>query len=163
MAEVNFGETVGKLLEGMEGFVSTKSVVGDARTLPDGTVILPLVDVAFAVGAGAFNKDAKNRATGAVGGKMSPCAVLIIRDGNTRLITIKDQDTMSRIFEMLPDVVERVRNMIGKKKNENEVSDEEINMIADEIMKEDAKDVAPEETKADSGDSGKDKGKKKKK
>ena len=38
MAEVNFGETVSKLLEGMEGFVSTKSVVGDARTLPDGTV-----------------------------------------------------------------------------------------------------------------------------
>ena len=139
MAEVNFGETVSKLLEGMEGFVSTKSVVGDARTLPDGTVIIPLVDVAFAVGAGAFNKDAKNRATGAVGGKMSPCAVLIIRDGNTRLITIKDQDTMSRIFEMLPDVVQRVKNMIGKKKEGKEVSEEEIDMIADEMLKENDK------------------------
>lgn len=140
MAEVNFGETVSKLLEGMEGFVSTKSVVGDARTLPDGTVIIPLVDVAFAVGAGAFNKDAKNRATGAIGGKMSPCAVLILRDDNTRLITIKDQDTLSRIFEMLPDVVQRVKNMIGKKKDGDGVSEEEIDAIADEIMKEDAKD-----------------------
>ncbi len=140
MADVNFGETVSKLLEGMEGFVSTKSVVGDARTLPDGTVIIPLVDVAFAVGAGAFNKDAKNRATGAVGGKMSPCAVLILRDDNTRLITIKDQDTLSRIFEMLPDVVQRVKNMIGKKKDGDGVSEEEIDAIADEIMKEDAKD-----------------------
>ena len=140
MADVNFGETVSKLLEGMEGFVSTKSVVGDARTLPDGTVIIPLVDVAFAVGAGAFNKDAKNRATGAVGGKMSPCAVLILRDDNTRLITIKDQDTLSRIFEMLPDVVQRVKNMIGKKKGGDGVSEEEIDAIADEIMKEDAKD-----------------------
>lgn len=140
MADVNFGETVSKLLEGMEGFVSTKSVVGDARTLPDGTVIIPLVDVAFAVGAGAFNKDAKNRATGAVGGKMSPCAVLILRNDNTRLITIKDQDTLSRIFEMLPDVVQRVKNMIGKKKDGDGVSEEEIDAIADEIMKEDAKD-----------------------
>ncbi|MBO4766594.1 MAG: GerW family sporulation protein [Lachnospiraceae bacterium] len=140
MADVNFGETVSKLLEGMEGFVSTKSVVGDARTLPDGTVIIPLVDVAFAVGAGAFNKDAKNRATGAIGGKMSPCAVLILRDDNTRLITIKDQDTLSRIFEMLPDVVQRVKNMIGKKKDGDGVSEEEIDAIADEIMKEDAKD-----------------------
>lgn len=140
MADVNFGETVSKLLEGMEGFVSTKSVVGDARTLPDGTVIIPLVDVAFAVGAGAFNKDAKNRATGAIGGKMSPCAVLILRDDNTRLITIKDQDTLSRIFEMLPDVVQRVKNMIGKKKDGDGVSEEEIDALADEIMKEDAKD-----------------------
>ena len=103
-------------------------------------MIIPLVDVAFAVGAGAFNKDAKNRATGAVGGKMSPCAVLILRDDNTRLITIKDQDTLSRIFEMLPDVVQRVKNMIGKKKDGDGVSEEEIDAIADEIMKEDAKD-----------------------
>ncbi|MBR5713076.1 MAG: GerW family sporulation protein [Lachnospiraceae bacterium] len=136
MADVNFKETVQNLLTGMEGFVSTKSVVGDARTLEDGTVIIPLVDVAFAVGAGAFNKDAKNRATGAMGGKMSPCAVLIIRDGNTRLITIKDQDTMSRIFEMLPDVVQRVKTMIGKKDKENEVPEETIDRLADEILKE---------------------------
>ena len=135
MADVNFKETVQNLLSGMEGFVSTKSVVGDARTLEDGTVIIPLVDVAFAVGAGAFNKESKNRATGAMGGKMSPSAVLIIRDGNTRLITIKDQDTMSRIFEMLPDVAERVKGMIGKKKKDNEVSDETINEIADELLK----------------------------
>ncbi len=138
MADVNFKETVQNLLSGMEGFVSTKSVVGEARTLPDGTVIIPLVDVAFAVGAGAFNKEAKNRASGAMGGKMSPCAVLIIRDGNTRLITIKDQDTLSRIFEMLPDVLTRVKNMFGKKKD-GEVSEEEIDKIADEILKENDK------------------------
>lgn len=136
MADVNFKETVQNLLNGMEGFVSTKSVVGDAKVLDDGTVIIPLVDVSFAVGAGAFNKEAKNRATGAMGGKMSPCAVLIIRDGNTRLVTIKDQDTMSRIFEMLPDVAERVKGMIGKKKKDNEVPEETINEIADELLKE---------------------------
>ena len=136
MAEVNFKETVQNLLNGMEGFVSTKSVVGDAKVLDDGTVIIPLVDVSFAVGAGAFNKEAKNRATGAMGGKMSPCAVLIIRDCNTRLVSIKDQDTMSRIFEMLPDVAERVKGMIGKKKRDNEVPEETINEIADELLKE---------------------------
>ncbi len=137
MAEVNFKETINGLLSGMEGFVSTKSVVGDAIRLEDGTVMLPLVDVSFGVGAGAFNKDAKNKAAGAVGGKMSPCAVLIIRDGNTRLITIKDQDTMSRIFEMLPDVIERLKKTLGKKKAEGtEVSDETIDILAEEILNE---------------------------
>ncbi len=139
MADVNFNETVQSLLSGMEGFVSTKSVVGEATTLSDGTVLIPLVDVAFGVGAGAFNKDAKNRASGAMGGKMSPCAVLIIRDGNTRLITVKDQDTMSRIFEMLPDVIDRLKNLIGKKKSGSEVTEEVIDALAEEIMKEDKK------------------------
>ncbi len=138
MAEVNFKETINGLLSGMEGYVSTKSVVGDAIRLEDGTVILPLVDVSFGVGAGVFNKDVKNKAAGAVGGKMSPCAVLIIRDGNTRLITIKDQDTLSRIFEMLPDVIERLKKTLAKKKADGtvEVSDEQINQLAEEIMKE---------------------------
>ncbi len=137
MAEVNFKETVQSLLHGMEGFVSTKSVVGDAIRMEDGTVILPLVDVSFAVGSGVFNKEPKNKAAGAMGGKMSPCAVLIIRDGNTRLIMLKDQDTLSRIFEMLPDVIERLKKMIAKKKEAGEeISDEKIDQLAQEILNE---------------------------
>ena len=48
MANVN--ETVQGLLKGMEGFVTTKSVVGQAITMEDGTVLLPLVDVTFGDG-----------------------------------------------------------------------------------------------------------------
>ena len=109
MANVN--ETVQGLLKGMEGFVTTKSVVGQAITMEDGTVLLPLVDVTFGVAAGAFNKDSKrdddskskklsDRVAGGLGGKMSPFAILVIKDGNTRLITVKDNDTLTRIVDM---------------------------------------------------------------
>ncbi len=37
----------------MDAFISAKTVVGDAVTVKD-TIILPLVDVSFGVGAGAF-------------------------------------------------------------------------------------------------------------
>jgi len=137
MADVNFTETMSGLLNGMEGFISTKTVVGDAINLPDGTTILPLVDVAFGMGAGAFNKEVKNRVAGGMGGKMSASAVLVVKDGQTRLITVKDQDTVSRIVEMAPDIIRRLMAVFKKGGSElgEEVSDEQIDTIAEEILK----------------------------
>ena len=51
--ENNFKETVNSLFKGMDNFISAKTVVGDAIHVGD-TIILPLVDVSFGVGAGAF-------------------------------------------------------------------------------------------------------------
>ena len=53
MAENSFQNTVDALFKGMDSFITTKTVVGDAITVGD-TIILPLVDVSFGVGAGAF-------------------------------------------------------------------------------------------------------------
>lgn len=138
MAEVNFKETIQGLLSGMEGYISTKTVVGDAITLEDGTMILPLVDVSFGVGAGVFNKEAKNKAGGGMGGKMAPSAVLIIKDGNARMVSIKDQDTLSRVFDMIPDVMSRLKKIIDRKKGEEEIEvpEETVNELANELLKE---------------------------
>ena len=53
-----FDTTVESLFKGMDSFITTKTVVGDAVTIGD-TIILPLVDVSFGVGAGAFAGDKK--------------------------------------------------------------------------------------------------------
>ena len=48
MAENSFQNTVEALFKGMDSFITTKTVVGDAITVGD-TIILPLVDVSFGV------------------------------------------------------------------------------------------------------------------
>lgn len=55
MADNGFNSTVQALFKGLEGFLTTKTVVGDAVKFDDGTIILPLVDVTFGAGAGAFS------------------------------------------------------------------------------------------------------------
>ena len=50
----NFKTTLESLFRGMDGVVSSKTVVGDAIHI-GGTIILPLVDVSFGIGAGAFS------------------------------------------------------------------------------------------------------------
>ena len=47
MADNSFNANVGSLFQGMEGFITGKTVVGDAVKFDDGTIILPLVDVSF--------------------------------------------------------------------------------------------------------------------
>ena len=117
-----FKETVDALFKGMNGVVSSKTVVGDAINIGD-TIILPLVDVSFAIGAGAFHEDKKDRGAGGLGGKMIPSAVLVIQNGTTRLVNIKNQDTMTKILDMVPDVIDRFKSPSEDKMTEEDVAD----------------------------------------
>ena len=120
MAENNFDSTVASLFKGMDAFISAKTVVGDAVTVKD-TIILPLVDVSFGVGAGAFAGDKKNNAGGGMTGKVTPSAVLVIQNGATKLVNIKNQDTVTKILDMIPDVIDKFKG-----KDEKVVTDADI-------------------------------------
>lgn len=125
MAENNFKTTVEALFKGMDGVVSSKTVIGEAIHIDD-TIILPLVDVSFAIGAGSFSGDKKDKGAGGIGGKMTPSAVLVIRNGMTRLVNIKNQDTMTKILDMVPELVNRFTD----KKEEN-VTEEDVMDLLD--------------------------------
>lgn len=121
MAE-NLKGTVDALFSGMNGVVSSKTVVGEAIHIGD-TIILPLIDVSFGIGAGAFNGDKKEKGAGGIGGRMTPSAVLVIQNGKTKLVNIKNQDTMTKILDMIPDVVDKFTNKEDKKMTEDDVMD----------------------------------------
>ncbi len=107
MADQNFSATAEALFKGMDAFLTTKTVVGEAVKFEDGTIVLPLVDVSFAVGAGAFVKSDGNNSGGAMTGKMSPSSVLVIQNGHTRLVNVKNQDTITKLLDMVPDVIDK--------------------------------------------------------
>ncbi|MCI9269919.1 MAG: sporulation protein [Dorea sp.] len=126
MADNNFKGTVEALFHGMDGVISSKTVVGEAIQIKD-TIILPLVDVSFGIGAGAFTGEKKEKGAGGIGGKMTPCAVLVIQDGKTKLVNIKNQDTITKILDMVPDLVDRFTT------KDEKMSEEEVVDILDEL------------------------------
>lgn len=145
MSENNFDSTMAALFKGMDGFITSKTVVGDAIKFPDGTTILPLVDVSFGAGAGAFKNDGKkkNNGVGAMSGKITPSSVLVIKDGNVRLVNIKNQDTITKLLDMIPDLTNKFTDMLGKKKENKEEgkasmpeTEEDIEKILAEEMSE---------------------------
>ena len=133
--ENNFKETVSSLFKGMDGFVSAKTVVGDAIHVGD-TIILPLVDVSFGVGAGAFAGDKKNNGGGGLAGKMTPCAVLVIQNGTTKLVNIKNQDGVTKILDMVPDFVNKFASRGKKDEAATAKLDEESKKAAESEMNE---------------------------
>ena len=118
----HFKETVDALFSGINGVGSSKTVEGDPIHIGD-TIILPLVDVSFAVGAGSFSGDQKEKGAGGLGGKMTPSAVLVIQNGTTRLVNIKNQDAVTKILDMIPDAIDRIKGPKEKKLTEDDVVD----------------------------------------
>ena len=115
-----FNETVGSLFKGMDSFLSTKTVVGEAIHIGD-TIILPLVDVTFGVAAGAFRStdSRRNNGGGGMGGKMRPSAVLIIHNGTTRMISVDNNRGIEKILDMIPDFVDKfAAGMNGRSQDE---------------------------------------------
>lgn len=123
MAE-NFNSVMTSLLKGVDGVLSAKTVVGEPINVGD-TIIVPLVDVSFGLGAGAGNKEKKSSGGGGVGGKMSPSAILVIKDGKTKLVNIKQQDGITKILDMVPDLVDKFTH-----KNDDMISDDEAREVA---------------------------------
>ena len=106
MAE-NFEGTVGALMNSLENYVSTKTIVGEPIQYKD-IVVFPMADVSFGVAAGAFNKDTKTNGAGGAGAHISPSAVLIIQNGTSKIVNIKDKDSINKLIEIIPDIMNKL-------------------------------------------------------
>ncbi|MCR5295191.1 MAG: GerW family sporulation protein [Lachnospiraceae bacterium] len=102
----DFERTVQSLFGGMNEFVTSKTVVGEPIHVGE-TIILPLVDVTFGVGAGTSSDSKNPNAGGGLGGKVTPTAVLVISNGSTKMVNVKNQDGLTRILDMVPDFINR--------------------------------------------------------
>lgn len=136
MADNNFNATVESLFKGMDSFLTTKTVVGDAVKFDDGTIILPLVEVSFGVAAGAFTGDVKNNAGGGMGGKICPSSLLVIQNGSSKVVNIKDQDSVSKIIDMVPDIINKFTKGSKKKDDVDEKVEEVLRKQSESTLHE---------------------------
>lgn len=121
-------ENLEGLIGKLEGFVTTKTVVGEPIHI-DNTILVPLVDVSFAAAAGStasnhFTERKKEKekkvdggtdaGAGGIGAKITPSAMLVIQNGTTQLINIKGQDSITKLIDMIPGFVSKVPDFVSK-------------------------------------------------
>ena len=75
-----------------------------------------------------LEEEKKNNGAGGMGGKIQPSAVLVIQNGQTKLVNVKNQDSITKILDMVPDLV----NKFTKKDDETKTDD----IIIDDIVEE---------------------------
>ena len=134
MANTDFNQTIATLFKGMDQFITSKTVVGEPIKAGDMTII-PLMDVNFGVGAGAAGgAKGSNSAGGGLGGKMSPSSIIVIKDGYAQILNAtSEKSSLSKVIEMIPEVVDKVQTAIGKKKGVTKEDVEAIDEVRDDL------------------------------
>ncbi len=113
----NLNENFETMFNKMENFVSTKTVVGEPLRLGDITLI-PLVDVSFGMGAGSKStaKEKNERggsASGGLGAKISPTAIMVIQNDTVQIINVKNQTAIDKIANMAPSIMNKLNFSAG--------------------------------------------------
>lgn len=106
--------------------IDVNTIIGDPITTPDGTTIIPVSKVSYGFASGGSdlptkkdNKDCFGGGSGA-GVTINPVAFLTITKGSVKLIPIEKYDgAVDRIVGMVPDVIDKVADMIKKDKKDD--------------------------------------------
>lgn len=126
-------------MRNIKAMVDVNTIVGDAVTTPDGTVIIPISTVSFGFGAGGSEFAAKKNSVtegaqeplfgggAGSGANIKPVAFMVVSGGNVRLMPISDSSTpVEKIIDLVPEMIDKVNNVIsGIKKDKSKDKTEE--------------------------------------
>ena len=115
----NVKESLKTILDGVNGLVDTKKVIGEPFTIGDTTVI-PFIESSIGMGVGEFSNKS-DKSAGGMAMKVSPIACLVIQNGFTKLINIQNQDPITKALDMIPDLVDKLT--VRKHQLSDEVED----------------------------------------
>ncbi len=115
-------ELIQEVVEQLEKLVTTRTIVGEPITVAGKTVI-PISKVSFGCGgAGGECKHDEESGFGGGGGggaKIEPVAFLVVSEDEVKLLpaTGKGID-IGKIMEAVPEVVDKIKSMRGKKEKD---------------------------------------------
>ncbi len=114
------------LFSKMEGFISSKTVVGEPINIGD-VIIVPLVDISVGVAAGSYEKKEVNNENGGggLGAKLTPSAMLVVQNGSVQLVDVKNQNSVNKIIDMVPGLMSKLNLSAFVKKDGQEYVEQE--------------------------------------
>ena len=102
--------------------VDADTIIGKPISTPDGITVIPVSRMSFGIGTGGTTGSKGISFTGGNGAgvKVEPVGFFVIKDGTCRMISVNSSplSTMDRVVEMMPDVLDRIDNLVNKKNKE---------------------------------------------
>lgn len=128
MSEHPINGIMDSAMENLKQMVDVNTIIGEAITSPDGTVIIPVSKVSFGLAAGggeyvASKKESVgNPFAGGVGAgvTVSPVAFLVTNDKNVRLLPVDGDEPVSKFIDYIPNIVDKITSFIEKRKEKEE-------------------------------------------
>jgi len=110
----------------LDDFLKTETVVGEPIVVDD-IKLLPIITASFGLGGG-FGQDGDDSSEGAGGGlgcKITPDAILVVKEGQVEMVPIKKKGSLEKLFEKMPTLVEKLSKMKEEKKADQPEEKEE--------------------------------------
>ncbi|MGE5391443.1 MAG: GerW family sporulation protein [Deltaproteobacteria bacterium] len=113
-------------MEAIKQMVDVNTVVGDAVETNDGSVIIPISQVACGFGAGGGEYEVLNNSRshelpfgGGAGAGVSvkPVGFLVVRMNEVRLISVNGNQLAERVVDTLPGLLDKWESIMEKRSN----------------------------------------------
>jgi uncharacterized spore protein YtfJ len=106
-------ESMETLFNSLEKFFRTETVIGQPMEIGE-TTIIPIITVTFGAGGGGGggNDEKGNGGTGTglgVGAKITPDAVLVIKNGEVSMLPVKNKCNLDKLVNMVPELVKKIK------------------------------------------------------
>ena len=118
---------MGTTLEKLRSMVDANTVIGDPLQLDGGITLIPVSRISYGFAAGGSDLPSKTQRDLFGGGSgagvnVTPIAFLVVSGGKVDMLQlVAKPDTSDRLVNMIPDVVDKLTELIsGKKKTELE-------------------------------------------
>ena len=109
---MDVNQNIATLFEQLDRFFKTETVFGEAMQVGNVSLI-PVISISFGAGTGAGNgKDAKGSdgsgGGGGAGGKITPTAVIVVRNEEVSVLPLSNRGYVDKIVEMVPELIDRI-------------------------------------------------------
>lgn len=135
-------------MESIQAMVDVNTIVGDPVESPDGSVIIPVSRVCcgFAAGGSEFappegdrdEGDKKDQAAAfpfgggsGAGVSVQPVGFLVVGHGQIRLLPIDHNVVIDRLFDEIPNLMDKFSNLIKKDKSMEQATKEDIIIVGE--------------------------------
>lgn len=119
------GGIMGITMDKLKEMVDVNTIVGEPIKVDEKTTIIPISKVSFGFASGGSDLPSKNPKDLFGGGSgagvsIQPIAFMVVTDGDAKLLQLSiNASAPNAIINMIPDVVDKVSDFVGKKKKEN--------------------------------------------
>ena len=126
MAEHPIENLMVTAMSSLRDMIDVNTIVGDTVETPDGTTIIPVSKVCFGFAAGGseFNTNKLNKYSetaklpfgggSGAGVKISPVALLVVKDGTIKLLTVDADRPLDKLVDSVPDLINKIVDTVDK-------------------------------------------------
>lgn len=121
---MDYNQYLQTMFEKLQNFFRTETVVGEPIVLGEVTLV-PLIEISFGLGSGGGSSKEKGidgSGAAGVGAKIVPTAIMVVRKDEVSLIPLKDRDSMEKVMELIPEIINKLKNKKNTAKAESELS-----------------------------------------